>query len=103
MSGSRRPHVELSALREGASLRLPIVTDRQQSVLDGETNAFLDQCPRDAWNAGTMGALSHQFFEIGDGRERQGHGNAVSLGFFRGHAKKLASNACTEKYLFRVY
>src|SRR5437899_6461208 len=69
----------------GARSRPAIVANRQKPVLDGETDAFLDQSPCDAGNAGAVGALSHQFFEIGDGRERQGYGNAVSLGFFGGH------------------
>jgi len=44
-------------------------------------------------NAGTcpVGALPHQFLEIGDGGKRQGDGYAVGFGFFCGHAKKLAS------------
>src|SRR4029077_1406239 len=40
---------------------------------------------------------------IPNGRKRQGDGNTVSLGFFCGHAKKLASYAYTEKYLLRLY
>ena len=83
--------------------RLAIVADRKQPVLDGEPNAFLDQGPCDAGNAGAVGALSHQLFEIADGRERQRNRNTVGFGFFCGHAKKLAFNECTEKYLFRVY
>jgi hypothetical protein len=55
--------------------------------------ACLDQCPCNARNAGTVGALPHQFFEIRDGRERQGYGNAVSLGFFGGHRPTLASGS----------
>ena len=30
-------------------------------------------------------------------------GNAVGFGFFGGHDKKLAFDACTEKYLFKLY
>src|SRR6202035_5884775 len=88
---------------EGPLWRLAIVADRKQPVLDGEPNTFLDQGPCDAGNAGAVGALSHQLFEIADGGERQRNRNAVGFGFFRGHAKKLAFNRCTEKYLFRVY
>src|ERR1700733_463062 len=83
--------------------RLAVVADRKQPVLDGEPNAFLDQRPCDAGNAGAVGALSHQLFEIGDGGERQRNGNTVGFGFFSGHAEKLTLNGCTEKYLFRVY
>src|SRR6478609_6164406 len=83
--------------------RLAIVADRQQPVLDGEPNAFLDQGPCNAGNAGAVGALSHQLFEIGDGGERQRNRNTVGCGFFCGHAKRLAFCGCTEKYLFRVY
>src|ERR1019366_8558543 len=100
--------VGLVVVRTAAPRRLPlwrlaIVPDRKQPVLDGEPNAFLDQGPCDAGNAGAVGALSHQPFEIGDGRERQRNRNTVGFGFFCGHAKKLAFNGCTEKYLFRVY
>ena len=73
-------------------LRLAVVADREQPILDGEPNALLDQGPCNAGNAGAVGALSHQLFEIADGRERQGDRNAVGFGFFRGHAKKLAVN-----------
>src|SRR6516165_3621229 len=83
--------------------RLAVIADGEQSILDGIANTFFNQCPRDAWNAGAVGALFHQFFEKGDGRKRQGHGNAVGLGFLCGHAKTLASYSCTEKYLLRVY
>src|SRR5882757_10666387 len=90
----------LSTLR-----RLAVVADRQKPVLDGETDAFLDQGSCDAGNAGAVGALSHQFFEIGDGRERQGYGNAVSLGFFGGHGPNanliLRYIKVTIKTLFR--
>jgi SAM-dependent methyltransferase len=82
--------------------RLAIVADREQPVLDGEPNAFLDQGPCNAGNAGAVGALSHQLFEIGDGGDRQGDRNTVGFGFFCGHGKKLAFNRCTEKYLFRL-
>src|SRR5437588_656273 len=82
-----------------------IVANRQKPVLDGETDAFLDQSPCDAGNAGAVGALSHQFFQIGDGRERQGYGNAVSLGFFGGHGPNasllLGYIKVTIKTLFR--
>src|SRR6201999_4508406 len=83
--------------------RLAVVADGKQPVLDGEPNAFLDQGFCNAGDAGAVGSLSHQFFEITDGRERQGNRNTVGFGFFCGHAKKLASIRCTEKYLFRVY
>src|SRR5689334_3329014 len=83
--------------------RPAIVADRQQPVLDGEPNAFLDQGLRNAGNAGAVSALFHQLFEIADGRERQGYGNAVGFGFFCSHAGTLTSNHCTEKYLFRLY
>src|SRR5450432_4379258 len=66
---------------------LAIVADRQQPVLDGEPDAFFDQCPGDTWNAGAVSALPYKPFEIGDGCKRQGNGNAVGLGFFRGHVK----------------
>src|SRR6266700_220729 len=79
------------------SRRPAIVADRQQPVLDGEPDAFFDQCPCDTWNAGAVGALLHEFFEIANRREGQGYWNAVSLGFFSGHAKTLVLNACTEK------
>jgi hypothetical protein len=82
---------------------LAIVADRKQPVLDGETNPLLDQGSRNARYARPVCALSDQFFEIGDGRECQGDGDAVGFGFFRGHAKKLAFKLCTEKYLFRLY
>jgi hypothetical protein len=68
--------------------RPAVIADCKQPVLDGEPNAFLDQGLRDAGNAGTVGALSHQFFEIGDGRERQGDWNAVGFGFFRSHEER---------------
>src|SRR5436305_2670082 len=95
-------------VRTAAPRRLPlwrpaIVADRQQRILDGEPNAFLDQGFGDAGNAGAVGALPHQFFKIGDGGERQRNRNAVGFGFFCGHAETLAFNGCTEKYLFRVY
>ena len=67
--------------------RLAVVPDREQPVLDREPDSFLDQRPCDAGNAGTVGALPYQSFHVGDGREGQGYGNAVSFGFFRGHAK----------------
>src|SRR5258708_14301418 len=41
-------------------------------------------------------------FSSGDGGERQCDRNTVGFGFFCGHAKKLAFNRCTEKYLFRL-
>ena len=90
--------------RARRSLRaLAVVADRQQPVLDGKPDAFLDQGPCDAGNAGAVGALSHQLFEIADGGERQRNRNAVGFGFFCGHAKTLAFNGCTEKYLFKLY
>ena len=70
---------------------LPLSRIDKQPVLDGEPDAFLDQGLCDAGNAGAVGALSHQFFQIGDGRERQRNGNAVGFGFFCGHARTLAS------------
>jgi SAM-dependent methyltransferase len=82
---------------------LSVVPDRKQAVLDGKANAFLDQGPCNAWNACPVGSLPDQLFEIGDGREGQRDWNAVGFGFFCGHAKKLAFNWCTEKYLLRVY
>src|SRR5437868_8911772 len=84
-------------LRTLASRRPAIVADRQQPVLDGEPDAFLDQSSCDAGNAGTVGALLHEFFQIADRCESQGYGNAVSFGFFSGHSKTLILNACTEK------
>src|SRR5450759_2220356 len=100
--------IGLAVVRTAAPRRLPlwrpaIVADRKQPVFDGEPNAFLDQGLCDAGNAGAVGTLSHQLFEIADGRERQRNRNTVGFGFFCGHAKKLAFNGCTEKYLFRVY
>src|ERR1700753_563615 len=62
-------------------IRVAIVTDGKQPVLDREPDAFLDQRPGDAGNAGAVGALSHKFLEIGNGRKRQSDGNAVCLGF----------------------
>src|SRR5581483_9067 len=49
---------------------IAIVADGKQPVLDGVADAFLDQCPCYTWNAGAVGALSHQFLKIGDGRKR---------------------------------
>src|SRR5665213_4420052 len=95
--------VGTAASEATASGRLAVVADRKQPVLDGEPNAFLDKGLRDAGNAGAVGALPHQFFEIGNGGERQRNRNTVGFGFFCGHAKKLAVKRCTEKYLFRVY
>src|SRR6478609_8338595 len=97
------PRLQMSAIRLsrsvrltfGARSRLAIVANRQKPVLDGETDAFLDQGTCDAGNAGAVGALSHQLLQIGDGRERQGYGNAVSLGFFGGHGRTLASYSGT--------
>ena len=76
-----------ASLYAPALRRSAVVPDREQPVLDGEPDSFLDQRPCDAGNAGTVGALSHQSFHVRDGREGQGYGNAVSFGFFRGHAK----------------
>src|SRR6185437_1244617 len=68
-------------------LRFAIVTDGKQSVLDRGPDALLNQRPGNAGDTGAVGALSHKFLEIGNGRKRQGYGYTVSLGFFRGHAK----------------
>src|SRR6185437_5146985 len=100
---SPNPRLRRYSQRVPASGRLAVVADREQPVLDGEPDAFLDQGSRDAGNAGAVGTLPHQFFEVGDGGERQGDRNTVGFGFFCGHAKKLAVKRCTEKYLFRVY
>src|ERR1700733_2975884 len=83
--------------------RLAVVADRKQPVLDGEPNAFLDQRPCDAGNAGAVGALSHQLFEIGDGGERQRYRMPVGFGLSSGDAKKLAVNGCTENGLRRLF
>jgi hypothetical protein len=73
-----------------ASRALSVVADRKQPILDGKANALLDQGSRNAWYASPVGALSDQFFEIGDGRECQRDRNAVGFGFFCGHAKKAS-------------
>src|SRR5678816_1758165 len=85
------PHLRRTCLfSEPRASRCPaIVADRQQPVLDGEPDAFLDQSPCDAGNAGTVGALLHEFFQVADRCESQGYGNAVSFGFFSGHRKTL--------------
>src|ERR1700754_3401653 len=92
-------------LTSGARSRPAVVANRQKPVLDGETDAFLDQGTCDAGNAGAVGALSHQLLQVGDGRERQGYGNAVSLGFFGGHGPNasllLRHIKVTIKTLFR--
>ncbi len=63
------PRLQMSAIRlrdpsasRSARVRPAIVADRQKPVLDGETDAFLDQCPRDAGNAGAVGALVSPVF-----------------------------------------
>src|SRR3979411_1032739 len=100
---NRCAHRKVSPRKFALGRRSAVSADSKQPVLDGEPNAFLNQGPCDAGNAGAVGALSHQLFEIGDGGERQRNRNTVGFGFFCGHAKKLALNGCTEKYLFRVY
>ena len=80
----RRLAVPDSMVRRASKIpvgRLAVVADRKQLVLDGEPNAFLDQSPGDAGDACAVGALSHQSFEVGDGRERQRDGNTVGLAF----------------------
>src|SRR3954468_24646850 len=82
------PHSVDRCALEFPSGRLAVVADRKQPVLDGEPNAFLDQGLCDAGNAGTVGALSHQFYEVADGRECQRDWNAVGFGFFCSHGER---------------
>lgn len=67
-----------------------IFANGKQSILDREPNAFLDKSPSYAGHAGTMGALPDKFFEIANRGERQRNGDAVCLGFFSGHIKKVS-------------
>src|SRR5689334_5078915 len=88
---SRRPALPLGLaaaepgrpmpLRRLAVVTEPVVADRKQPVFNGEPNAFFNQGSCDAGYAGAVGALSDQFFEIGNGRERQRNRNAVGFGF----------------------
>src|SRR5215471_11151558 len=88
LSGSRWPAREPNQPRLNPHSRFAIVTDGKQPVLDREPDAFFDQRPGDAGNAGAVGALSHEFLEIGNGRKRQSYWDAISLGFLGGHDKR---------------
>ena len=68
---------------------LGVVANRKQPILDCEPNSFLDQSLCYSRNAGSVGALPHKLFKVGDRRE------AIR--------EKLPLQGDTEKYLFRVF
>src|ERR1700742_5227100 len=62
----QRPLHRRSSRPNAASRCLAVVADRQQPVLDGEANTFLDQGSGNAWYARPVSSLSDQLFEIDD-------------------------------------